>query len=125
LKDGNLVCIFPEGKVTYDGTMNAFKPGVERILAKDAVPVVPMAMHGLWGSFFSRKAGKAMSSVPKPSRRVISVAVGAPMSPATTAAAMEAEVRKLLDGIAPASRSAAAEAPASTTAAPAPVDKSA
>jgi 1-acyl-sn-glycerol-3-phosphate acyltransferase len=122
LKDGNLVCIFPEGKVTYDGAMNAFKPGVERILAKDAVPVVPMALHGLWGSFFSRKAGKAMSGVPKPSRRVISVAIGSPMSPAATAAAMETEVRKLLDGIAPAPR---ASAPAAAVPAPAPADKSA
>ncbi len=97
LRDDNLVCIFPEGKITYDGTLNPFRPGVERILAKDAVPVVPMAITGLWGSFFSRKAGKAMSTVPKPSRRRINVSIGAPMPAATKAEAMEAEVRRLLN----------------------------
>ncbi|MDB5105932.1 MAG: phospholipid/glycerol acyltransferase [Fibrobacteres bacterium] len=96
LRDDNLVCIFPEGKITYDGALNPFRPGVERILAKDAVPVVPMALTGLWGSFFSRKGGKAMASVPKPSRRAISVAIGAPMPAASTAEAMETQVRALL-----------------------------
>ncbi|HKP96699.1 MAG TPA: MFS transporter [Fibrobacteria bacterium] len=96
LRAGNLVCIFPEGKITHDGSMNPFRPGVERILARDAVPVVPMALGGLWGSFFSRKGGKAMASVPRPSRRVISVAIGYPMPASASAGALEAEVRRLL-----------------------------
>jgi 1-acyl-sn-glycerol-3-phosphate acyltransferase len=116
LRDDNLVCIFPEGKITYDGALNPFKPGVERILARDAVPVVPMALDGLWGSFFSRKGGKAMSTVPKPSRRVISVAIGNPLPASATASDMEAEVRRLLGAAAGASAadangSAAANAP--------------
>ncbi len=96
LKDDNLVCIFPEGKITYDGSLNPFRPGVERILAKDAVPVIPMAIEGLWGSFFSRKGGKAMARVPKPSRRIITVSIGEPLPATTTAAAMETQVRQLL-----------------------------
>ena len=96
LKDDNLVCIFPEGKITYDGALNPFRPGVERILAKDAVPVIPMAIDGLWGSFFSRKGGRAMAGVPKPSRRIIKVTVGDPLPASASAADMEAEVRKLL-----------------------------
>jgi 1-acyl-sn-glycerol-3-phosphate acyltransferase len=97
LKDDNLVCIFPEGKITFAGNMNPFRPGVERILARDAVPVIPMALDGLWGSFFSRQGGKAMSKVPKPSRRVISVAIGGPLPAATKADAMETQVRRLLE----------------------------
>ncbi len=66
LADGQLVCIFPEGKLTRDGEMSEFKKGVEKILERRAVPVVPMALRGLWGSFFSRRDGKsAMSRLPR------------------------------------------------------------
>ena len=55
LKEGGLVCVFPEGKLTYNGKMNKFRPGVERILQTTPVPVIPMALNGLWGSVFSRQ----------------------------------------------------------------------
>jgi len=58
LSNGEVVCIFPEGKLTTDGEMNEFKAGVERILEANPVPVVPMALRGLWGSFFSRDPNK-------------------------------------------------------------------
>jgi 1-acyl-sn-glycerol-3-phosphate acyltransferase len=61
LREGEIVCIFPEGKLTEDGEMDVFKPGVSRILERDPVPVVPLALRGLWGSFFSRAYGSAMS----------------------------------------------------------------
>jgi len=61
LQNDELVCIFPEGKITDSGEMNAFKPGVLKILERDPVPTVPLALRGLWGSFFSRKYGSAMS----------------------------------------------------------------
>ena len=66
LDAGDLVGIFPEGKITADGNINPFRPGITRILARNPVPVVPMALRGLWGSFFSRKDGPAMT---KPFRR--------------------------------------------------------
>ncbi|HEV8444643.1 MAG TPA: MFS transporter [Steroidobacteraceae bacterium] len=66
LADGEVVCIFPEGKLTRDGEMSEFKTGVERILERRPVPVIPMALRGLWGSFFSRRDGKAaMSQLPR------------------------------------------------------------
>jgi 1-acyl-sn-glycerol-3-phosphate acyltransferase len=55
LEDDNLVCIFPEGKLTKTGAINPFKQGVERIVEETPVPVVPMALQGLWGSFFSHQ----------------------------------------------------------------------
>lgn len=58
LKEGELVCIFPEGKLTADGEMNEFRGGVTRILEETPVPVIPMALQGLWGSFFSRDPNK-------------------------------------------------------------------
>ena len=61
LRAGDLVGIFPEGRITDNGDLYPFKPGVTRILARTPVPVVPLALRGLWGSFFSRIDGRAMS----------------------------------------------------------------
>ncbi|MGK7635297.1 1-acyl-sn-glycerol-3-phosphate acyltransferase, partial [Salmonella enterica] len=58
VRDGELVCIFPEGKLTADGEMNEFRAGIERIIEETPVPVIPMALQGLWGSFFSRDPNK-------------------------------------------------------------------
>ena len=57
---GDLVCIFPEGGLTLDGEMGEFKSGIQRIVDRTSVPVVPMALQGLWGSFFSRRQGGGM-----------------------------------------------------------------
>ena len=64
LADGELVCIFPEGKITSDGNLNEFRPGIEDIIKRTPVPVVPMALRGLWGSYFSRKGGAAFRGLP-------------------------------------------------------------
>jgi 1-acyl-sn-glycerol-3-phosphate acyltransferase len=61
LANGDLVCIFPEGRITDTGELYPFRGGITRIVQRTPVPVVPMALRGLWGSFFSRKGGKAMS----------------------------------------------------------------
>jgi hypothetical protein len=80
LREGDLVAIFPEGRITDNGELYPFRPGIKRILDATPVPVVPVALRGLWGSFFSRKDGAAMT---KPWRfvpfRRISLAVGAPV----------------------------------------------
>ena len=60
LEEGDLVCIFPEGKLTSDGEMNEFKRGAEHILKRTPVAVVPMALRGLWGSFFSRTGRRGL-----------------------------------------------------------------
>lgn len=55
LSQGDLICVFPEGKITADGEMNSFKPGELKMLEHNSVPVIPIALIGLWGSLFSRK----------------------------------------------------------------------
>ncbi len=65
LEQGDLIGIFPEGQISYDGELGEFRLGIERIVKRNPVPVLPMALRGLYGSFFSRKDGAAMS---KPSR---------------------------------------------------------
>ena len=66
LRDGDLVGIFPEGRITDTGELYPFRPGVMEILKRQPAPVVPMALSGLWGSFFSRMGGAAMA---RPFRR--------------------------------------------------------
>lgn len=61
LREGELVGIFPEGRITDNGELYPFKPGITQILERDPVPVIPVALRGMWGSFFSRKYGRAMS----------------------------------------------------------------
>jgi hypothetical protein len=61
LEHGDVMGIFPEGMITHTGDMNEFKNRVEKIVERTPVPVVPLALKGLWGSFFSRDNGSAMS----------------------------------------------------------------
>ncbi len=83
LEAGDLVGIFPEGRITDTGELYPFKKGITRIVERSPVPVVPMALKGLWGSFFSRKDGPAMT---RPFRRglfsKVSLTVTAPVTPA-------------------------------------------
>ncbi len=96
LAEGELVGIFPEGMITYTGEINAFRPGMERILAASPVPVVPMALRGLWGSFFSRRGGPAMSRTPRRFWSKIELEVGDVVPAAEASAArMEADVRRM------------------------------
>ena len=82
LNAGDVICIFPEGKLTADGDISPFKPGISRIIERTPVPVIPMALRGLWGSFFSRFGGKAMTNLArcKPFAK-IGLAVAEPIAP--------------------------------------------
>jgi 1-acyl-sn-glycerol-3-phosphate acyltransferase len=55
LAAGDLICIFPEGQLTYTGSLGRFKTGIESIIKRSPVPIYPIALNGLWGSMFSRK----------------------------------------------------------------------
>jgi 1-acyl-sn-glycerol-3-phosphate acyltransferase len=97
LEQGELVCIFPEGKLTRDGDINPFRHGVTHILERVRVPVVPMALRGLWGSVFSRQEG---AHWPRPVRKGVSsrltLAVGEPLAPeAATPEALQQIVAEL------------------------------
>lgn len=50
---GDMICLFPEGRLTRDGKLGVFKPGIEKILRETPVPVIPLTLTGLWGSFLS------------------------------------------------------------------------
>jgi 1-acyl-sn-glycerol-3-phosphate acyltransferase len=80
LERGEVVCIFPEGHLSTTGEIDVFRPGVEKILARRPVTVIPMALTGLWGSFFSRKGAGAMRRLPKPLWYRVFLRIGEPLS---------------------------------------------
>ncbi|SEA38657.1 MFS transporter [Acidovorax soli] len=89
LRAGDLLAIFPEGGITRDGQLQAFKGGIMKIIERarqDGIeaPVIPMALTNLWGSYFSRiEQGDAMV---RPFRRGlfnrVGLNVGAAVAPA-------------------------------------------
>ena len=101
LAEGELVCIFPEGALTKDGGIAPFKGGVEKILERRAVPVVPMALRNMWASMWSRRANRASAlldrmRVPQRFRAPVEVVAAPPVDGATAnAASLEVQVRAL------------------------------
>jgi 1-acyl-sn-glycerol-3-phosphate acyltransferase len=82
LHQGDLVCIFPEGKLTSTGEMNEFRGGVAKIVERSKVPVIPMALRGLWGSVFTRDPGNLFErSFARGWRSQLALAVGVPVAP--------------------------------------------
>ena len=96
LAAGNIVCIFPEGGITSDGEVQRFRPGIEKVIANRPVPVVPVALQNLWGSWFSRSKGGGIRKIPGRLFARVPVIIGDPV-PASdvTAAKLEILVRTL------------------------------
>lgn len=97
LANGELVGIFPEGGLTPNGEIQPFKNGIDRILERQPVPVVPMALRGLWHSLWSRRDSRlGRARLPRRFRARIDVVAEAPLAPsAASAATLEAAVRRL------------------------------
>ena len=97
LAAGELVCIFPEGALTKDGAIAPFRGGVERILERRPVPVVPMALKGMWASMWSRRDSRlGRLRLPRRLRARVEVVAAPPVPGASaTAESLEAQVRAL------------------------------
>ncbi|MGS1077804.1 MFS transporter [Pseudoxanthomonas beigongshangi] len=97
LADGEIVGIFPEGALTRDGDIAPFKSGVEKILERRPVPVVPMALKGMWSSMWSRRDSRlGQMRVPRRFRAHVDVVAAPPVDGAgATAESLESTVRGL------------------------------
>lgn len=96
LAAGELIGIFPEGQLTNDGELQPFRPGIENILKRSPVTVIPAALQGLWGSFFSRSSGIAMRKLPRRFWSRVQLRIGDPMpTEAVSAQELELQVAKL------------------------------
>ncbi|MDE1334363.1 MFS transporter [Vibrio aestuarianus] len=81
LAEGHIVCIFPEGQLTADGKIHEFMRGMDIILKRSPVPVIPMALKGLWGSYFSRVKGQACRGLPTRFWSRLEIEAGEPVEP--------------------------------------------
>jgi len=100
LADGDVVCVFPEGKLTADGSMNTFRDGIEKIITRRPVPVIPMALQGLWGSAFSRQRSNIFYRLFKGFKSSIGLVVGDMIEPKKVSAKMlQKKVQDLSGGL--------------------------
>ncbi|MBS0432213.1 MAG: MFS transporter [Proteobacteria bacterium] len=97
LAEGELVCVFPEGGLSADGEIAPFRSGVEKILVRRPVPVVPLALRGLWGSMWSRRDSKlGRARLPRRFRAHVGLVAGDIIDGARTSAFdLEQRVREL------------------------------
>ncbi|OLQ76157.1 acyl-phosphate glycerol 3-phosphate acyltransferase [Photobacterium proteolyticum] len=79
LEQGDIVCVFPEGQLTYDGEVGPFMRGIDLIIKRSNVPVIPVALQGLWGSYFSREGGRALLKIPKRFWSKVDIVAGSPV----------------------------------------------
>src|SRR5471030_1416926 len=82
LHEGDLVCIFPEGRLTTTGEMSEFRGGIAKIVERSKVPVIPMALRGLWGHVLSRDTDNLFErTFRRGLRSRLALAVGLPVAP--------------------------------------------
>lgn len=92
LKNGEVVGLFPEGHITYNGQLDEFQKGFELAAKNSGCKIIPFYIHGLWGSSFSR-ASKAYKA--KNSARSLSVTFGEFLPDSTDAVAVKKAVNEL------------------------------
>jgi acyl-[acyl-carrier-protein]-phospholipid O-acyltransferase/long-chain-fatty-acid--[acyl-carrier-protein] ligase len=81
VNNGELVCIFPEGGITRNGQIQAFRQGIMKIVEGTQAPVVPIYLDELWGSIFSFERGRFFWKWPRRWRYPISIHFGDPIHP--------------------------------------------
>lgn len=94
LADGGLLCIFPEGMITTTGEMNPFRNGILKLLRRNPVPVIPVGIRGLWGSYFSKKK-KGVFKLPDHWGAKIEMVVGDVMEPSASLEELHHAVEEL------------------------------
>jgi len=95
LKNGEVVCIFPEGQMTRIGQMLPFRRGMERIIKGVDVPIVPVNLDGVWGSIFSFAGGRFLWKFPRQIPYPVRVTYGKPLPPTATAQDLRRAVQDL------------------------------
>jgi acyl-[acyl-carrier-protein]-phospholipid O-acyltransferase/long-chain-fatty-acid--[acyl-carrier-protein] ligase len=95
LKDGEVVCIFPEGQMTRIGQMLPFRRGMEKIVKGVDVPIIPVNLGGVWGSIFSFERGKFLWKLPRKIPYPVTLTFGKPMPNASSAQEVRQAVQEL------------------------------
>jgi acyl-[acyl-carrier-protein]-phospholipid O-acyltransferase/long-chain-fatty-acid--[acyl-carrier-protein] ligase len=80
MKEGELVCVFPEGQVSRTGALMEIRKGFEVLAKRAEVPVVPVFIDSLWGSIFTYANQKLVFKLPERFPHSVLVQVGPPLS---------------------------------------------
>jgi acyl-[acyl-carrier-protein]-phospholipid O-acyltransferase / long-chain-fatty-acid--[acyl-carrier-protein] ligase len=95
IRAGEVVCIFAEGQITRIGQMLPFRRGFERIMKGVDAPIVPVNLHGVWGSIFSYERGRFLWNFPRRIPYPVTVSFGKPLPPTSTAMEVRRAVQEL------------------------------
>ena len=95
LKNGELLCIFPEGQMTRIGQMLPFRRGLERIMKGVEAPIIPVYIDGVWGSIFSFAGGRFLWKFPRKIPYPVQVTFGTPLPSTTPAQDLRRQVQEL------------------------------
>jgi acyl-[acyl-carrier-protein]-phospholipid O-acyltransferase/long-chain-fatty-acid--[acyl-carrier-protein] ligase len=95
IRDGEIVCIFAEGQITRIGQMLPFRRGMERIIKGIEAPIVPVNLHGVWGSIFSFERNRFLWKIPRRIPYPVTVSFGAWLPPAAGSAEVRQAVQEL------------------------------
>lgn len=95
LNEGQVIGLFPEGGISRNGQLQAFRPGMGKILKGTQAPIVPVYMDGMWGSIFSNSGGRFLWKLPQLSRRTLTLYIGKPLPTQTPVATVREKVQQL------------------------------
>lgn len=95
IRNGELVCVFAEGQISRNGQMLPFRRGVERIMKNIDAPIVPVNLHGVWGSIFSYERGRFLWKLPRHIPYPVTVSFGGPLPAASSVADVRRAVQEL------------------------------
>ena len=95
LANGEIVALFPEGRISYNGQLGTFQKGFELIMKEAESPIVPFYLHGLWGSTFSRAQNRYRLLSKSGPRRDVGVVFGEPLPPDSDAFTVKQAVQRL------------------------------
>lgn len=96
LRAGEIVCVFPEGKITRNGLMDEFTSGYSTMLPDDVkVPMIPVRIGMIWGSIFSYYYGKLKFRIPQEIPHPVTVTFGDPVPEGTTAFELRQKISEL------------------------------
>jgi acyl-[acyl-carrier-protein]-phospholipid O-acyltransferase/long-chain-fatty-acid--[acyl-carrier-protein] ligase len=92
LVENEVVGIFPEGTISRTGQLQGFKPGICKMVKGTDAVVVPIYLHGMWGSIFSFSDGKFFFKVPTAFRRKITLYIDPALPTDVTVSSLRSKI---------------------------------
>ncbi len=95
LDNGEVVALFPEGRISYNGQLGEFKKGYELAIKGSDHPIIPFYIHGLWGSTFSKADEQFKKLTKEGSKNNIIVTFGEKLNADTPAKVLKQKITAL------------------------------